>query len=390
MMWTSRSSALPDTAAALRELLAGLDLELGGPPDLLLPFVSPEHLAQEALISSELQRAAPAARVLGCTAAGVAGGGAELEAGPCLALTAARLPDVESQVLRFGPGGDLPLSATPDQLGAQLHVSAEQQPVVLVLCDPYSVDAQALVALLDQALPGCVKVGGLASGGTRPGGHALWAGGELQHEGAVCLLLWGDLEAQPIVAQGARPLGPPMRITRGDRSYVLELDGRPALSAFQALVSSLDDDERGRLRRGAVVGLSTPSDEDRRPGPNDLLVRNLVGMDPEHGVIGIGGPARTGSWLRFMVRDAQAARDELTELLADAAPAQAALLVSCMGRGEAFFRERGHDTRLLQERLGPVPVGGFFANGELGPLRGRTWLHAYTSSVALLRQRAWD
>lgn len=181
-----------------------------------------------------------------------------------------------------------------------------------------------------------------------------------------------------------------MRITHGERSYVLELDGRPALSVFQDLVSALDDEERGRLRRGAVVGLSTPSEEERRPGPNDLLVRNLVGMDPEHGVIGIGGPARTGSWLRFMVRDAQAAHDELTELLADASPASAAMLFSCLGRGEAFFRQKHHDTRVLQERLGPVPVGGFFANGELGPLRGRTWLHAYTSSVALLRQRAWD
>jgi hypothetical protein len=34
-----------------------------------------------------------------------------------------------------------------------------------------------------------------------------------------------------------------------------------------------------------------------------------------------------------------------------------------------------------------VPVGGFFCNGEIGPVGGTTFLHGYTSSFGLFRPR---
>lgn len=390
MKWTSRISRRPDLDQAIDELLVDLETALGGPADLLLAFVSPGLSADPARISAALRRTCPQATLVGCTAAGVAGGGQEVESGPAFALMAARLPDVEMQVLALGPHGDLPLSASPQDIAAVVRARPEHQPTVVVLADPFTVEAQSLAAVLDLALPDCVKLGALASGASRPGGHTLWAGDRVLHDGAVCLVLWGDIEAQPLVAQGVRPIGPPMRITQAERSYVLQLDGRPAVATFQALVSTLSDAERGRLRRGATVGISPPGSDERRPGPNDFLVRNIIGMDAERGVIGIGAPARPGMWMSFMVRDAQAAAEELTELLAEARPAQAALLFSCLGRGEAFFGAPAHDSGLIRKKLGPLPIGGFFANGELGPLRGRTLLHAYTSSLALLRSRPWD
>ena len=39
----------------------------------------------------------------------------------------------------------------------------------------------------------------------------------------------------------------------------------------------------------------------------------------------------------------------------------------------------------VHRHLGPVPVAGFFGNGELGPVRSQTFLHAYTSAFALVR-----
>ena len=37
--------------------------------------------------------------------------------------------------------------------------------------------------------------------------------------------------------------------------------------------------------------------------------------------------------------------------------------------------------------MGDVPVGGFFCNGEIGPVGGTTFLHGYTSSFGLFRPR---
>ncbi len=69
-----------------------------------------------------------------------------------------------------------------------------------------------------------------------------------------------------------------------------------------------------------------------------------------------------------------------------AAGADAALLFTCNGRGRHLFGVPDHDADVLATRAGTVPVTGFFAAGELGPIAGHNHLHSYTASVALLRE----
>jgi small ligand-binding sensory domain FIST len=64
------------------------------------------------------------------------------------------------------------------------------------------------------------------------------------------------------------------------------------------------------------------------------------------------------------------------------------LLFSCLGRGQNLYGRPDHDTDLFREKLGDVPLGGFFANGEIGSIRGATHLHGFTSSFALFRSPA--
>ncbi|MEO0652771.1 MAG: FIST C-terminal domain-containing protein, partial [Planctomycetota bacterium] len=65
-----------------------------------------------------------------------------------------------------------------------------------------------------------------------------------------------------------------------------------------------------------------------------------------------------------------------------------ALLFTCNGRGSRMFGDRDHDLRLLKRSLGDdLAVAGFFANGELGPVAGRNFLHGFTASVGLLTPR---
>jgi small ligand-binding sensory domain FIST len=42
------------------------------------------------------------------------------------------------------------------------------------------------------------------------------------------------------------------------------------------------------------------------------------------------------------------------------------------------------DARALANRLGPIPLAGFFCNGEVGPVGSRNFLHGYTASIALV------
>ena len=65
--------------------------------------------------------------------------------------------------------------------------------------------------------------------------------------------------------------------------------------------------------------------------------------------------------------------------------AEAALIFTCNGRGTRLFDESHHDAGLLRRSLGPVPVAGFFAAGEIGPIGGANFVHAFSASMALFR-----
>ena len=56
------------------------------------------------------------------------------------------------------------------------------------------------------------------------------------------------------------------------------------------------------------------------------------------------------------------------------------------GRGAGLFGAVDHDTSLFEEQLGPAPLGGFFCNGEIGPVGGATFVHGYTSAFAMFRE----
>ncbi len=69
------------------------------------------------------------------------------------------------------------------------------------------------------------------------------------------------------------------------------------------------------------------------------------------------------------------------------AETRGSLLFSCLGRGKHLYGRSDHDTDAFRRHLGDVPLGGFFCNGEIGPVHGTTFLHGYTSSFGLFRPR---
>ena len=102
-------------------------------------------------------------------------------------------------------------------------------------------------------------------------------------------------------------------------------------------------------------------------------------------LLAIGDVPRVGQTVRLHVRDAESASHELDEMLARAntEPASAALLFSCNGRGRNLFAQPDHDAGAVGRALGTDAVVGCFCQGELGPVGDRTFVHAFTASLAL-------
>jgi small ligand-binding sensory domain FIST len=381
MKWASAISDETNHKGAIEEATARVKQSVAD-PQLVLLFVSPHFATSFTGVLEGARTAFPNAAIVGCSGGGIIGEGVEVEARPAVSVTAAELPGVQISRIHLE---DVPESG--DELSALLGMSAEDHPVLVVLPDPFTCPADDLIQLLDGTYPGAVKIGGLASGGTYPGSHALFLDDYVHHSGALVLALAGNIQADTIIAQGCRPIGNPMLITRCEGNILFELGSRPALDTMKSLYESLGPSDRELFGTSLFVGIEMKDQVEYHAG--DFLVRNIVGFDPKSGAVAIAAEPKQWQAMQFHLRDARTSREDLVRMLDRyrAKDAMGALLFSCVGRGVGLYGEQSHDSREFRERIGDVPLGGFFCNGEIGPIGGTTFLHGYTSAFAVFRPK---
>lgn len=392
MKWASAISELPDLDGALSECADAIRRQLGEPPQLAVAFVSPHYQPGYGRVGPRLRELLDAGHIFGCSGGGIIGAGMEVEQRPALSVTAAALPGVN--VTPFHLGGDsLPdLDAGPDAWQDLLGVAESDDPQFVLLADPFSFPAQNLIMGLDFAFPRAAKIGGLASGAQRPGDNALFLNAATYDTGAIGLALRGNILVDTVVAQGCRPIGQPMRITASRRNILGELDGHPPVAVLQNPYRSMPERDRQLMSHSLFLGVVMDELLDQ-PGPGDFLIRNVVGMDQRTGSLSIGEMLKEGQLVQFHLRDADTSAQDLTIVLERYAVENrenrvpGALLFSCLGRGQYLYGRPNHDTDVFRDKLGQVPLGGFFCNGEIGPVGGTTFLHGYTSSFGLFRSR---
>jgi len=382
--------------AAIHEAVAAAVADLGMPgavgaqppiADLAVVFVSAAYGPAIRPVMEHIADLIPARRLLGSTAEGILAGDREYEGGPAVVVWLARLPgsQLETFSLEYTQTADGGMFAG---WPASLAEARRGDATVLLLADPFSFPVDAFIRRLEEEHPGVPIVGGMASGGGEPGSNTLAVDSRTYDSGGVGVVVGGAVRIRPVVSQGCRPIGRPLVITRAEENLILELGGAPALQRLREMYGDLDDTDRELVRSSLHVGRAASEYRDvfRR---GDFLVRNVLGADPDSGVIAVGDTIRTGQTVQFHVRDAASADDDLRELLCgspgEADPA-GALVFTCNGRGSRLFAEPSHDARCLQRCLGPLPAAGFFAQGEIGPIGERTFLHGFTASIALFEQ----
>jgi small ligand-binding sensory domain FIST len=188
---------------------------------------------------------------------------------------------------------------------------------------------------------------------------------------------------QPLVSQGCRPVGNPYTVTRAEGNVIHELGGVPPLQRLREMVTKLSPEDRALVGQGLHVG-RVIDEYKAEPERGDFLVRGVIGVDQESGALAVGDRIEVGETIRFHVRDADTADEDLRDLLdREAKPAAGALLFTCNGRGSRLFSVPDHDASLVSEKLGGLPLAGFNCAGEIGPVGGKNFLHGFTASIAL-------
>lgn len=390
MTWASYLSDASTLEGAVREAAAEVLRQLGEPPDLVMVFVSEHHAQDYPEVPGALRVHFPEAVLIGCSGGGVVGGGREIENGAALSITAARLPGVRLHPFHIESEATDKLVESPARWLEQVELDAAEPIHFILLPEPFSCDARGLLASLDLAFPASSKIGGLASGAQHPGDNALFVQDEVFPDGAAVLAINGPLDMDTIVAQGCRPIGPPLFVTAAFRNRILELDGRKPTDVLSELYEELEVADRRLFRHSLFVGV-VMNDGQREYEHGDFLIRNIVGLDGDTGMVAVGEIIERGQVVQFHLRDAEASARDLELLLHRyrdcGAEPEGALLFACQGRGEVLYGEPDHDSRMISRLLGPLAIGGFFCQGEIGPVNRRTFLHGYTSSIALFRPR---
>lgn len=386
MPFAAGCSANPDFTQAVAEACQPIrDAFASAPPDLTFVFVSHHHASHFEKLGQAIRAQTGTRLLLGCTGEAIIGGDRELENQAALSVWSASLPGsvLTTFAVEFEETPDgMVCSGVPEGFGEHL----DETRAILMVAEPYSSIPNSLLDVFGDELPGVPVIGGMASGGG-PGANRLFLNEHAIESGAIGVVLRGGPHVQTIVSQGCRPIGQPYVVTRADRNIIFELGGLTALERLQEMFPALSARDQQLFEQGVFLGIAmTEYRETFQRG--DFLISNVLGADRDTGALAIANLVRRGQTVQFHLRDAATADEDLTQLLdqfQQNRPSRAAggLLFTCNGRGTRMFPEPHHDAGAVQSRLGPLPLAGMFAQGELGPVGGKNYIHGFTASLAL-------
>jgi small ligand-binding sensory domain FIST len=372
-------------AEKLRKNLRGPRVDLG------LVFIGPKHVDVAAQVLEIIRVRAGVPLLAGCSSNSLIAGGEEIEGNAGLVLGLYSLPGAVVKGVRF----------TQEQVeessgSAYWHKENEVTPDAtngwLCFADPYHLDCETWLRQWNEAYAPKPILGGLASNDGSTEKTQVYLNGEVFEEGGIALSVGGEVELASMISQGCTPIGDTWTITRAERNLIREIGNRPAYEVLAETFAQLSQDEQKQAQGNLFVGLAMNEyvDEFHR---GDFLIRNLLGVDPSTGTIGIGAYPRPGQTMQFQCRLASAGTEDLKALLVRAQKQigkrhlYGGCLCSCNGRGQRLFKEPNHDARHVQDELGPLGLAGFFCNGELGPVGEKNFLHGYTASLALFVEK---
>jgi small ligand-binding sensory domain FIST len=400
-------AADPDAARAARRAAHGALGRVAGAPDLVVvtaALADPDaaDLVAEAVAEQVAATGNERCAVVGTMAESVMGqtslGGAAEPGQTSVAVWAARLPGTRVRPFRLhshrvtrpfegtsavhAPNGGMAVGGLPEPF--------PDERVALLFADPYSFPVDGFLARCNTLLPDLPFVGGLAPGPAGYGTARLLLGSEAYATGAVGVLLGGEVQAAIAVSQGCRAIGPAMTVTAAEGDVLLGLAGRPAYQRLREILDELPEEVREQASTaGLHLGIALNEYAEYHDS-GDFLIRGVVGVLPERDAIQVGDHVEVGQTVRFQVRDAASAAEQLRAVLRKARRQPGyesiggALLVSGHGRAAGLFPPpfgASHDLHTVCTELGTGAVAGFFGTGEIGPVGGRNHLHGYTASV---------
>ena len=356
--------------------------------DAVLVFFAAEHAARERELVESVRRVAGTDCVIGCSATGIMTASGEVEGGHGLAAMVLGAEQLHCRPLFFQPLREREFDIGV-QLAGMVPPSEATGSLLALFPDTYNGQPQRLLESLHDERGFTPVVGaGASENGTAQATYQL-SGAGVTNNAVAGLYLDGAFQAHIEITQGCQPISDPMVITKCERNLIYEINERPALEVFSSLLKGPLAADLRRALMVLFVGL--PADRlINSVSAGKYLVRNIIGIDPDKGILGVAEEVSEGESLIFVMRDGQRAREDLTQMLqrqvnnlGGRKPAFG-FYFNCCARGSSLYGIPGIDSAYIKQALGDFPLIGMFGGYELAPLGRANHLFAYTGVLTLV------
>jgi small ligand-binding sensory domain FIST len=372
---------LAEWARRLRARLPAPEVSLG------LVFMSPKFFPHAQAVLEILRLHARIPLLTGCSSSGLVANAEEIEGAGGLVLALYSLPGAKLKGVRFTQE-NIEVAEGESYWPVETGLAPKDVNGWLTFIDPFHLDAEGWLRSWNKDYAAVPVYGGLASGDFSEQLTQVYLNGEVFEDGGVAIAVGGEVTLAGVVSQGCTPIGEAWTLTRVEQNLIRHIGNRPAYAVLSETVQKLSAEDQRKVQGNLHIGLVVNEYlEDFHRG--DFLIRNLLGGDPNSGVLAVGALPRMGQTMQFQRRDAAAASEDMNDLLARAKTSLAettvygGCLFCCNGRGKNLFGRSSHDAELVQAHFGPTGLGGFFCNGEIGPIGRKIFLHGFTASLAL-------
>lgn len=353
-------------------------------------FFTADHAGQGQELVSTLARTIGTDCVTGASGAGVLTGAGEIEGDHGLAVMVFASDRFFARPFLFEPlrGNEAKLGET---FGGFLAKAQDEKSLMLLFPDTYNGNAQSLLQAIASRAGFHPIVGAGASESGAPGATYQLCGDKLTSNALAGMYISGTLDTHIDITQGCQPITQSMTITKAENNLIHEIDHQPALEVFAKLLKGPLAEDLRRALMVLFVGL--PADRNENSvAAGKYLVRNIIGLDPEKGIVAVADQVSEGQSMIFALRDGQRARDDLQEML----QRQLARLngqrpafgfyFNCCARGSSLYGISGIDAAYIRQALGDFPLIGMFGGYELAPLGRANHLFAYTGVLVLVTE----
>jgi hypothetical protein len=366
----SAVSTLKDAFDAGNEAALAAMAKLSMEPHLLLAFGAISYDQQKLL--DGIAAAAPGIPMVGCTTDGeISSQGLSINSVVVMALA--------SDTIRFHPVSVEQLSKDSFYAGTQIGKAFQglECRYVQVFSDGLSGNADQIIQGIKAHMGNDVKIAGGTSG---DGGDFKrtyqYFGNRVLTDSIVAVAFQGQFGLGTGIGCGWFPVGIAKKVTRAVGNVVYELDGQPALQAYERFLGKHAE----RLPAVGVeypLGLLEPDNETEEEG--HFLCRATMGVDRKAGAIIFAGDVPEGSLVKMtigndgdIIRAAKHAAQSAMEKLRNNDPAlkpQAIFLYSCMARKIVLGTRTDEEITAVKEAVGgDVPIVGFYTYGEYAPI----------------------